>query len=87
MFVVIRHSMTTLITSIDHSRSMEPTPQIQSQEIESKIEINIQGDCDKIKCISYLHTIKLESPALQSVVCCSPSVHKTISPGVWLVWK
>lgn len=58
---------------------MEPTQQKQYQKIESKVEINIQGDFDETKYISWLHKIKLESPALENSMCCIPSVHRALS--------
>lgn len=64
---------------------MKPVLQIQMQRVESKIEIDVQEDPDEIKHISCLHTIKLESPSLESSKCRSSPVCKAISLGVWLL--
>lgn len=77
--------MAVLTINNNTSRPMKPFLQKQMQRVESKIEIDVQEDPDEIKYISCRHTIKLESPPLESSKCCSSPVCKAIRLGVWLV--
>ncbi|KAM7337242.1 hypothetical protein ACRRTK_003361 [Alexandromys fortis] len=71
LLVVLKHLMAVLTINNNTSRPMKPFLQKQMQRVESKIEIDVQEDPDEIKYISCRHTIKLESPPLESSKCCS----------------